>query len=314
MIGENQTSVMEFFLLGFGNLHNFKVFFFVVFLIIYITAFTGNLLVIILVATNHILHSPMYFFLSQLSLSEILFTTNIIPNMLHLILKGGSNMPITNCMIQFYLLCVPTIAQSLLLAAMSFDRYAAICNPLHYMSIMTFKLQIRIAIYCWTSGVLTGLLAFAFLHPLVFCFANVINHFYCDIAPILELSCSDTSVVELTVSLTSTFVFLSPFVFIIGTYISILRTILRIPSKCGRKKAFSTCSTHLSVVCVYYGTMTAIYLYSPGQHSLNVNKFLSLLYIVVTPLFNPIIYSLRNKDIKRAIQNSVNYWKGSLFT
>ncbi|XP_031754176.1 olfactory receptor 10R2-like [Xenopus tropicalis] len=214
-------------------------------------------------------------------------------------------MSVTNCMVQFYLLCVPTIAQSLLLAAMSFDRYAAICNPLHYMSVMTFKLQLYIAAYCWASGVLTALLAFAFLHPLVFCLANVINHFYCDIAPIIELSCSDTSIVELVVSLDSMFVFFSPFVFIIGTYVSILRTILRIPSGCGRQKAFSTCSSHLSVVFVYYGTLTAIYLYSPGKHSLNANKFLSLLYIVVTPLFNPIIYSLRNQDIKRAIRKCV---------
>ncbi|KAM4749235.1 olfactory receptor 10Z1-like [Rhinophrynus dorsalis] len=272
------------------------------FLIIYILAFIGNSLVIILVVANESLHSPMYFFLSQLSLSEILFTTNIVPSMLHLIMVGGGSVSVSGCLIQLYFLGVPTTAQCLLLGAMSFDRYAAICNPLHYTSIMTFKLQLRITIFCWLSGFKLSFIIFVFLSHLEFCKSNIIKHFYCDVAPVLALSCSDTVFVELVISLLSMAVVLSPFMFITVTYFFILHTILRIPSNRGRQKAFSTCISHLTVVCMYYGTLTTIYIFQPGEHSAKANSGLALLYTLVTPLFNPIIYSLRHQDIRRAIQ------------
>ncbi|OCT90728.1 hypothetical protein XELAEV_18019345mg [Xenopus laevis] len=300
---QNQTNVSRFFLVGFGDLHNMKMMFFLMILLIYITVFNANFLVIILVVSCPVLHFPMYIFLSQLSFSEILFTTNIVPNMLRLILIGGGTMSVRGCVTQLSLLCVPTISQCLLLATMSFDRYVAICNPLHYTSIMTFRLQLNIITLCWISGFVLALIIYIFSNRLVFCHSNIINHFYCDIAPLIELSCSDTSYVELVVALISLFIAFAPFIFIIVTYIFILVSILRIPSSFGRQKAFSTCSSHLTVVCMYYGTLTIIYLYPPGKHSLNVNKFLSLLYTLVTPLSNPIIYSLRNQDIRRAIYN-----------
>ncbi|KAM4749236.1 olfactory receptor 6N1-like [Rhinophrynus dorsalis] len=309
----NQTTITEFFLVGFGELHGLKNLFFMMFLIIYIMALTGNSLVIILVVANHSLHSPMYFFLSQLSLSEILFTSNIVPNMLHLIMIGGGNISVTGCLIQFYLLGVPTSAQCFLLAAMSFDRYVAICNPLHYTSVMTFNLQLRIVFFCWLSGFTLVFILYAFLKQLKFCSSNIINHFYCDIAPVLEISCSDTSTMKLVTSLVSSPAILSPFMFTIMTYISILHTILRIPSTSGRQKAFSTCSSHLTVVCMYYGTLTTIYVFPHEEHSVNANKMLALLYTLVTPFFNPFIYSLRNQDIRRAIQKSVHIcgkWMG----
>ncbi|OCT90732.1 hypothetical protein XELAEV_18019349mg [Xenopus laevis] len=270
----NQTLIVEFFLLGFGDLHALKYFCFTLFLLLYVMALTGNVLVIILVLANETLHFPMYFFLSQLSLSEILFTTNIVPNLLRLILLGGGNISVSGCRVQFLVLCVPTVTQCILLAAMSFDRHAAII--------------------------------FGFFNQLQFCRSNIINHFYCDISPVMELSCSDTSTLELVTSLASTLVIVSPCFFILGTYISIIVTIIRIPSKCGRQKAFSTCSSHLTVVCMYYGTLISIYIYPPGNHSVNANKFLSLLYTFVTPLFNPIIYCFRNQDIRRAIQKYIH--------
>ncbi|KAE8620500.1 hypothetical protein XENTR_v10010280, partial [Xenopus tropicalis] len=297
----NETSVTYFFLVGFGELDGFRVVFFLVFLALYLMAFNANILVIILVVACQTLHFPMYFFLGQLSLSEILFTNNIVPNMLRLILIGGGTMSVRGCITQFCLLCVPTTAQCLLLATMSFDRYVAICNPLHYTSIMTFKLQLNIFTFCWLFGFMLALLICIFLNRLGFCHSNTINHFYCDIAPVLALSCTDTSHVEMLMTLSSVFVVFSPFIFIIVTYVFIVVTILRIPSTFGRQKAFSTCSSHLIVVCMYYGTLTLIYIYPPGNHSLNANKFLSLLYTLVTPLFNPIIYSLKNQDIRRVI-------------
>ncbi|XP_075061818.1 olfactory receptor 10A3-like [Mixophyes fleayi] len=297
----NRTVVTEFLLLGFGKLHNLRILLFIVFLFIHIMALTGNVLVVVLVVFNQSLHSPMYFFLSQLSLSEILFASNIVPNMLWLILVEGGKVSVDLCIRQFYLLAAATITQCLLLAAMSYDRYVAICRPLHYAIIMTFTRQLQIVIFCWLMGFMLSLIVYIFLDELDFCGPNIINHFYCDIAPVLELSCSDTSSVELATFLESFPVVLIPFMLIIGTYISILRTILKIPSTIGRQKAFSTCSSHLTVVCMYYGTLTSIYIFPPSNNSVDANKGLSLLYTLVTPLVNPLIYSLRNHDIRRTI-------------
>ncbi|KAM4749243.1 olfactory receptor 11A1-like [Rhinophrynus dorsalis] len=309
----NQTTITEFFLVGFGDLHGLKYLFFIMCLMIYIMALMGNSLVIIMVVINESLHSPMYFFLSQLSFSEILFTTNIVPNMLHLIIVGGGNMSVAGCLIQLYLLGSPTGAQCLLLAAMSFDRYVAICNPLHYISIMTSRLQLHIVIFCWLSGFTLVLIVYIFLSQLEFCSSNIIDHFYCDVAPVVEISCSDISTVELATSLVSIPAILSPFMFTIMSYIFILHTIIRIPSMRGRQKAFSTCSSHLTVVCMYYGTLTTIYVFPHEEHFVNANKILALLYTLVTPIFNPLIYSLRNQDIRRSINKYIHIcgkWMG----
>ncbi|XP_066445650.1 olfactory receptor 6Q1-like [Eleutherodactylus coqui] len=301
MDGKNQSMVTEFLLLGFGNLHNLRIVIFIFFLIIHIMALTSNIFVVVLVGVTQSLHSPMYFFLSQLSLSEILFTSNIVPNMLWLILVGEGRLPVSRCLSQFYLLSVPSIAQCFVLAAMSFDRNVAICRPLHYVSIMTFTHQLWMVTSCWLLGFTFPLSVYVFLSKLEFCCLNVINHFFCDIAPLLRLSCSSTSSVQLVTAVVSFPVLLIPFIIIIVTYISIIRTILKISSSTGRHKAFSTCSSHLIVVCVYYGTLSSIYIFPPRDNSINLNKGMSVLYTLVTPLFNPLIYSLRNQDIKCAI-------------
>ncbi|KAG9467866.1 olfactory receptor 6F1-like [Eleutherodactylus coqui] len=306
----NQSTITEFLLLGFGNLHNFKILVFTLFLIVHIMALKANFLVIVLVGVTQSLHSPMYFFLSQLSLSEILYTGNIVPNLLWLILVGEGRVSVVRCLAQFYfLLSVPTIAQCLLLAAMSFDRHVAICKPLHYASIMTFTHQLQMVASCWLLGFILSLLVYIFLNRLIFCGPNTINHFYCDIAPLLRLSCSSTSSVELVTAIVAFPVILSPFMLIAVTYISIIRTILKIPSSIGRHKAFSTCSSHLIVVCVYYGTLSSIYIFPPRDNSINLNKGLSVLYTLVTPLFNPLIYSLRNQEIRDAIFKYIQSWR-----
>ncbi|XP_056425635.1 olfactory receptor 11L1-like [Hyla sarda] len=233
---------------------------------------TSNVLVIVLVGVTKSLHSPMYFFLCHLSLSEILFTSNIVPNMLWLILVGGGKVSVTQCLSQFYILCIPTIAQCLLLAAMSFDRYVAICRPLHYATIMTFTHQLQLAASCWLLGFTLTFFVYIFLNKLEFCDLNTINHFYCDFVPLLQLSCSRTMVVVLVIAVETVPVLLSPFILIIVTYILIIRTILKIPSNTGRHKAFSTCSSHLIIVCMYYGTLSSIYIFQPGENSINVRK------------------------------------------
>ncbi|XP_044132813.1 olfactory receptor 6Q1-like [Bufo gargarizans] len=298
----NQSLVTEFLLLGFGNLHNLRIVIFIFFLIIHIMALTSNIFVVVLVGVTQNLHSPMYFFLSQLSLSEILFTSNIVPNMLWLILVREGRLSVSRCLSQFYLLSVPSIAQCFLLAAMSFDRHVAICRPLHYATIMTFNHQLQMVTFCWLLGFTFPLSVYIFLSKLEFCRHNIIDHFFCDIAPLLQLSCSSTSSVELVTAVVSFPVLLTPFMFIIVTYISIIQTILKIPSGTGRHKAFSTCSSHLIVVCMYYGTLSSIYIFPPRDNSINLNKGLSVLYTLVTPLFNPVIYSLRNQDIRGAIR------------
>ncbi|XP_073402918.1 olfactory receptor 6P1-like [Dendrobates tinctorius] len=306
---KNQSLVTEFLLLGFGNLHNFRIVIFIFFLNIHIMALTANSLVIALVGITQSLHSPMYFFLSQLSLCEILFTSNIVPNMLWLILVGEGRLPVSRCLSQIYFLSVLTVAQCLLLAAMSFDRHMAICRPLHYATIMTLTHQLQMVTSCWFLGFTMSFFIYIFLKKLEFCNHNIINHFYCDIAPLLRLSCSSTSSVELATTMVAFPVLLSPFTFIVVTYVSIIQAILKIPSSTGRHKAFSTCSSHLIIVCMYYGTLSSIYIFPPKDNSINLNKGLSVLYTLVTPLFNPLIYSLRNQDIRGAILKYVHTLK-----
>ncbi|XP_056425640.1 olfactory receptor 10R2-like [Hyla sarda] len=297
---KNHTIVTEFLLLGFGNLAHFRIPTFIILLIVHFMALSGNILVITLVAAKKSLHCPMYFFLSQLSLSEILFTTNIVPNMLRLILEGGGKISLFHCVFQLYLSSVPTVAQCLLLAVMSFDRHVAICRPLHYATIMTFKRQILMVTFSWLLGIFFSIILYVFLRKLTFC-CHTIDHFFCDIAPLVKLSCSDTSSVELVTALFAYPIILSPFLFIVVSYISILQTVLNIPTSIGRQKAFSTCSSHLTSVCLYYGTLSSIYIFPLKEKFINANKGLTLLYALVTPLFNPLIYSLRNQDIKNAI-------------
>ncbi|MEE6505915.1 hypothetical protein FKM82_007381 [Ascaphus truei] len=307
MLGKNQTIVTEFLLLGFQNLHSSKILLFTLFLMIYIMTLSSNLLIIALVSTSHQLHSPMYFFLVHLSLSDILLTTAIVPNMLRLIWGEGGTMSVAGCISQLHFYCCSVATESLFLTVMSYDRYLAICHPLRYTTIMNFKLHLQLVIWSWLLGFMFVLLIILPISQLQFCDPIVIDHIFCDIAPLLKHSCSDTSFIEIEEFVLSFPVTLFPFVFIIVTYICIFLTILRIPSTTGRQKAFSTCSSHLTVVCTYYGTLIIIYVVPSRGHSFTINKVLSLLYTVVTAFFNPIIYSLRNQEIKAALRRRFRY-------
>ncbi|XP_075433914.1 olfactory receptor 11A1-like [Ascaphus truei] len=247
----------------------------------------------------------MYVFLGHLSLSDILLITNIVPKMLQVILEEGATIPLASCLMQFFINSVSVTAECFLLTVMSYDRYMAICNPLHYSSVMDARLCYTLAILCWFLGFMLSLIVTCMLCEIQLCGPNVIDHFYCEYGPLLELSCSDTSIVEIVGFVLAIPVIVFPFVFILLTYVYISLTILRIPSTNGKHKAFSTCSSHLAVVCVYYGTLIAKYIVPSRGKLQKINKVLSLLYTLVTPLFNPIIYSLRNQEIRAALRRCI---------
>ncbi|KAM5171681.1 olfactory receptor 5P66-like [Mantella aurantiaca] len=299
MCNANQTNVKEFLLLGFPNMFMFKIPFFSLVLLLYVIIISMNVLLIALVATSSQLQLPMFFFLQNLALADIFLTTNIVPKMLQVILWDATPILFSECIAQFYLHSVAGIVECFLLTVMSYDRYVAIHTPLHYVSIMDFKHRLHLAVWSWLLSFLVMAMEMLFIWNLQFCELNIIDFFFCDFAPLLELSSSDTSMVVLEDFLFSIPVIILPFVFIIVTYIFITITVLKISSLSGRKKAFSTCSSHLLIVCTYYGTLIVVYVIP--SNGTNVNKFMSLLYILVTPFFNPIIYSLKNQEIKSAI-------------
>ncbi|KAM4749354.1 olfactory receptor 5P64-like [Rhinophrynus dorsalis] len=297
----NQSTITEICLLGFQGLHGWRILLFLAILVIYVVTITGNLLIIVLVSATHHLQSPMYFFLSHLSMFDILVTSTISPNMLNVTLKEGAIISFVGCFSQFTVFCVSSLTEYLLLTVMSYDRYLAICKPLHYTAIMNFTFCCHLVLFSWMLGFFMTLIIIILLNSLHFCGPNIIDHFFCDYAPLLHLSCSDTKIVQFLFVLIATPQTMIETVFIISTYFYIFLTILKISSSTDRQKSFSTCSSHLAVVCTYYGTCMAIYVAPSGGHFFNMNKILSLLYTVVTPLLNPIIYSLRNQEIRAAL-------------
>ncbi|XP_018425501.1 PREDICTED: olfactory receptor 998-like [Nanorana parkeri] len=302
---ENNTVILDFFLLGFRNLSFYKWILFALLLVVYVVSLSGNLLIVTLVSLSRILQSPMYFFLSHLSFCDIIFTTTILPNMLSIILHEGSRVSIAGCIVQYHIFGLCASTESFLLTTMSYDRYLAICHPLRYTAIMNVTLQTLLVISSWLLSLIVTLVSLVLICSLQFCGSNIIDHFFCDVAPILQLSCSDTSIVKLEIYVCSVPIVLFPFLFITGSYISIFLNIIQISSTTGRQKAFSTCSSHLIVVCLYYGTLFAVYVVPTNFSSLNINKSLSLLYTVITPLFNPIVYTLRNQDIKSVLESYI---------
>ncbi|XP_040274177.1 olfactory receptor 6P1-like [Bufo bufo] len=248
------------------------------------------------------MNSPMYIFLSHLSLSDILISTTVAPNTLQVILLGDTSMPALGCLTQLYFFGAFTILECCLLTVMSYDRYLAICRPLRYTSVMNIKLLNGLITYSWMVGFLQSLISHAFILQLDFCGPNVIDHFFCDIAPLLELSCSNRTWVEIEVSIVALFVGLFQMLFIIITYILIFYSIFNMSSKAGKEKALSTCSSHLAVVCTYYGTLIILYLSPARGYSFSLNKMLSLINTMVTPFLNPIIYTMRNQEIRTAFK------------
>ncbi|XP_069802685.1 olfactory receptor 8G17-like [Dendropsophus ebraccatus] len=294
----NQTIAIEFFLLGFGDLHGLHIPLFFLCLLVYILCLVGNILIIVLVSSSILMDSPMYFFLCHLSLCDMLLTTNIVPSLLHIILRNGRSMPFPDCITQFQFFAVSTGTECLLLTVMSYDRYLAICRPLSYIPIMDTKLRHHLVLGSWgLSFSITSIIA-VLLSRLNFCGDNVIDHFFCDFVPILQLSCSDTSLLQTVDLILTAPVTLLPFIAIIVSYVFISAVIVNIPTVTGRQKAFSTCSSHITVVSIYYVSLCAIYLVPSSGRSVIMLKVLSFIYTVITPSLNPLIYTLRNQEIK----------------
>ncbi|XP_072006483.1 olfactory receptor 11A1-like [Engystomops pustulosus] len=292
------NNVTTISLLGFPNLQNFTFPFFSLLVLIFCGTISGNLLFVVLYLVSKTLQSPMYFFITQLSLCDLLLTTDIVPVLLHTVLYGGSTITLIGCITQFSFFAISESSECLLLSVMSYDRYVAICNPLHYHCIMNHAFYVTSANVLWLLGFMMMLMDVISMCNLHFCGPHVIDHFYCDFEPIMQLSCSDTSIIHTQVLILGTFVVLMPFLVIVTSYVYIAITILKIPSTTGRHKAFSTCSSHLIVVSIFYGTLIMVYMFPTRGQSMTLSKVLSLMYTVLTPLLNPIIYTLRKKDFK----------------
>ncbi|XP_063293550.1 olfactory receptor 1S1-like [Pelobates fuscus] len=303
MCEENQTEVTEVLFLGFQSLKHFKIPLFILCLAIYIVILIGNHFIIIIVSLSHQLRRPMYLFLKNLALADVLFTSNVLPQLLYVILEEGGHISITGCKLQYYFHSFLAFAQSLLLTVMSFDRYLAICNPLHYAFLMNAKHSLHLANLSWIFSFILISSEMILIYQVKFCNMNIIDHFYCDIGPILQLSSSDTFILIWYDFVIALLVIFFPCLFVIASYVCIIMAILKINTTAGRQKAFSTCSSHLTIVCIYYGTLVAIYMVPSTENSVNENKFKSLLYTVLTPFLNPIIYSLRSKELLRNISD-----------
>ncbi|XP_073480324.1 olfactory receptor 11L1-like [Aquarana catesbeiana] len=304
---KNMSNITMIQLLGLQTPHSITFLIFFILLLIYCMTICGNLLIITLVSYSKSFHSPMYIFLSQLSALDIILATNILPNTLHAVLMKGSIISFSDCITQFFFFCVSEGSECLLLTVMCYDRYVAICKPLQYTVIMNVQLCWTMIITCWVLSVIIVLIPTLTISKLKLCGPYIVDHFFCDLEPILQLSCSDPFIVIFEVTLIIFGSVVIPFFIIIVSYVYIIFIIFKIPSITGRKKVFSTCSSHLTVVCIYYGSIVCVYLVPRRGQSWNITKFLSLLYTVVTPLINPMIYSLRNKDLKKAAAKIINH-------
>ncbi|XP_065419329.1 olfactory receptor 2AP1-like [Chrysemys picta bellii] len=302
----NQTSLTEFILLGFGTVPKLQILLFLLFLVIYIVTMAGNILIVVLVVADQHLHTPMYFFLGNLSCLETCYTSTILPRMLAGFLTGNRTISIGGCITQFYFVGFLAATECYLLAAMSYDRYLAICKPLHYATLMNGSFCLQLAAGSWINGFLAIIIVVSLMLQLTFCGANEIDHFFCESTQIINLYCNDIYQVELVITIVAALLTLPPFALTGTSYICIISTILRIPSTTGRQKAFSTCSSHLIVVTIFYGTLIIVYLLPKTNTLRDLNKVFSVFYTVLTPMTNPFIYSLRNKEVKEAVRKMVS--------
>ncbi|XP_059725020.1 olfactory receptor 10C1-like [Haemorhous mexicanus] len=301
MILGNLSGLSEFRLLGFSGLSHLHPLLFVLLLSLYVLTLVANTVIAVTINTDNTLHTPMYFFLTQLSCLDICFLSTTIPAILENLMVGTVSISKTRCAMQMFSLLFFGVAECFLLAAMSLDRYSAVCHPLHYTVIMSSRVCSSLVAGSYICGAAVGLshTLITFSSPLC---GSAINHFFCEIQPLLDLLCGNTFPRELQVILVAVFAILSPFLLVLCSYIHIISTILHMASAESQQKAFSTCSSHLLVVTLFYGSAGSVYLRPKSTYCAAVDKFLSLSYSVLTPLLNPIIYSLRNKEVKGALK------------
>uniref|UniRef100_A0A8C8YUN8 Olfactory receptor n=1 Tax=Prolemur simus TaxID=1328070 RepID=A0A8C8YUN8_PROSS len=311
---KNWTQVTEFVMVGFAEVHEAHFLFLTLFLTMYLFTLVENLAIILVVGLDHQLRRPMYFFLTHLSCLEIWYTSITVPKMLagFIGMDEGKNISYAGCLSQLFLFTFLGATECFLLAAMAYDRYVAICLPLRYAALVSWGSCFRLAAACWLVGFLTPILPIYLMSRLVFCGPNIIDHFFCDASPLLALSCSDVTLKEMVDFLVSLAVLLASSMVIAVSYGNIVWTLLHIHSAAERRKAFSTCAAHLTVVSLFYGTLFFIYVRTKVTSSTSFNKVVSVFYSIVTPMLNPLIYSLRNKEVKGALGRVFSFksWKG----
>ncbi|XP_021012003.1 olfactory receptor 10AG1-like [Mus caroli] len=295
---------MQFVLLGFSDLPILQGFLFAVFFVLYIIILIGNFLIILVTSMDSALQKPMYFFLANFSSLEICYVSVTVPRILFDIEKQDRRISLMSCATQLCFFLVFGTTECLLLAVMSYDRYVAICNPLLYPLVMNPTKCTQLAAFSWLGGIPVQIGQTCQIFSMHFCNSNQIEHFFCDIPPILKLACGNTSVHELSVYVVGV-VAAFPFILVLTSYSKIIATILRLPTAQGRAKAFSTCSSHLLVVLLFYGSAAVTYLRPKSMHSPVTDKLISLFYTTMTPMFNPLIYSLRNKEVTAALRKLI---------
>uniref|UniRef100_A0A8C7AFE6 Olfactory receptor n=1 Tax=Neovison vison TaxID=452646 RepID=A0A8C7AFE6_NEOVI len=307
----NNSSEMGFLLLGFSDEPQLERILFVIILLFYILNILGNTAIILVSCLAPKLHTPMYFFLSNLSCVDICFTTSVAPQLLVTMNKKEKNMSYGGCVAQLYVAMGLGSSECILLAVMAYDRYAAVCRPLQYTTIMHPQLCASLASVAWLSGLITSLIQCSLTVQLPLCGHHKLDHIFCEVPVLIKLACVDTTFNEIELFVASIIFLIVPVSLILVSYGFITKAVLRIKSAKGRWKAFGTCSSHLIVVIIFYGTIIFMYLQPAKSSSKNQGKFVSLFYTIVTPLLNPIIYTLRNKDVKGALRTLL-YTSGSL--
>ncbi|XP_029437322.1 olfactory receptor 1509-like [Rhinatrema bivittatum] len=300
MAEKNGTKVTEFTLLGLSHTPELQIIFFVVFLSLYLLTMAGNLLIMVTIYLDPRLHSPMYFFLSNLSFLDLCYSTVTVPRSLVDFLSHNKTISFNDCIAQLFFLHLFAGTECFLLTLMAYDRYVAICNPLRYIMVMNKSKCIQLVASTWVASFVHSITQALLTFQLPFCGPNEINHFFCDVHPLSVLACSSIFIIEAVMVANSGLIAVSCFVVLLASYTGILSTVLRIRSADGRRKAFSTCASHLTVVTLFFGP--SVFMYMRPSVTFLADKVVSVFYTVITPLLNPIIYSLRNEDMKTAIK------------
>ncbi|XP_053555876.1 olfactory receptor 8H1-like [Bombina bombina] len=304
---DNNTFVEGFIFLGLETTPELQKVLFIVLALLYILSVIGNFTVLVIIRTDRRLHTPMYFFLLNLALIEILYTTSITPNTLKNLLEEEKIISFAGCFIQMFLFATLGSSECVLLGVMAYDRYVAICHPLLYTKIMNQHLCVCLALVCWMIGFINSLIHTVFTSILPYCHSRIIKHYFCEIPPLLNISCKDTYVNEILIFLVGGCVIVGSLILTFISYIFVIAAVMRISTVTGKQKAFSTCTSHLIVVTIFFGTVICTYL-RPNSHSFSrQDEIISLAYGVVTPLINPIIYSFRNKDFQHALEKVFHF-------
>ncbi|KAM8953306.1 olfactory receptor 2D2-like [Pelodytes ibericus] len=302
----NRSAVTEFILLGLSTDPNIQLVLFQIFLLIYVATVAGNLLLIVAVRTDKRLHSSMYLFLANLSSMDICYTTIIVPKMLADFLTKRKRISFTGCAVQMYFYLFMGESECILLAFMAYDRFVAICNPLHYNTVMNITTCVRMITAVWVTGCTISCIDLFYFYQLTFCGPNTIDHFFCEAPSLMQLSCGNSTLNNLLMLVASIVLLLIPLTLILYSYIHIIHCIVKIRSR-SRSKSFSTCVSHLIVVVLLYGTTMIMYMRPRHSARDDTGKMLSVFYTIVTPMLNPLIYSLRNKDVQRALRRLGRY-------